>query len=156
MFIFLLIFTTYGGCQSQKTAQKSEEQSSVQQEVRQDTAKKAVVPSSPMPTAIKQNLTAVGVLVESVVLLDSINYKISFVVNTAIPHGGFESIAEVGQRITASPSYVVSEDGTIDMNNERNKRLFNLREAVSNDIFIGKISLTDKHGWVIVDVDAFK
>jgi hypothetical protein len=154
--IILFMFSSYGGCQSPRTTQKEGKQTDIQQEAVRDTIEPVVMQKPPMPTAIKPNLTLIGAVVDSVVVTDSINYKIFFYVNTAIPEGGLESIAEANQRISAVASYVVGEDGRIDMNHERNKRLFRLREAVEGDVFIGKISLTDKHGWVIVDVESFK
>jgi hypothetical protein len=154
--IFLLVFSFYGGCKSPKTTQKEGEQPSVQKDALQDTTERQMMMKPAMPTTIKQNITIVGGVVESVVILDSINYQISFLVNTALPEGGLESIAEIGQKITAVSSYVVSEGGSVDIGNERNQQIFRLRSAVAKDVFIGKISLTDKQGWVIVDVESFK
>lgn len=141
------------GCKSSKDVKQEETRTSdVKDTLREELP---VVPSSPQPSAIKPNVTFIGAYIDSVHLLEGFNYRLFILVQTAIPVGGMESILEPGQHISAMPAYVVNEAGVIDITNERNKKLLELRSAKAGDVFLGQVSLTDKHGWVVTEVEAY-
>jgi hypothetical protein len=125
------------------------------------TVKKDMPPvgNQPIPnpkTAVKENLTFVGAVVESVELLDSINYKLVVKLQTAIPEANYESIIEPGQVITVYPSYQLDEKKKVDMKNPINQKLFELRTMKKKGFFIGKITLSNDMKWYIAQVEVYQ
>jgi len=103
------------------------------------------------PATTKENVTLIGAVVESIELVDSVQFKVAIELRTAIPAGGAESIAEPGQRITVIPAYMSGEAGSLDMSNDRNKRLFDVRSLKQGDFLLGKISLSQNGKWYLID-----
>ncbi len=125
------------------------------------TVKKDMSPvgNQPIPkpkTTVKENLTFVGAVVESVELLDSINYKLVVKLQTAIPEANYESIIEPGQVITVYPSYQLDEKKKVDMKNPINQKLFELRTMKKKGFFIGKITLSNDMKWYITQVEVYQ
>jgi len=69
----------------------------------------------------------VAAIVDSVEILDSLNYKFVVKLQTAIPERNFESVIEPGQIITVYPGYQLNESKQVDMKNQINKKLFEMR-----------------------------
>jgi hypothetical protein len=111
------------------------------------------VPVPVQPPAVKPNLTFVGAAFDSIHHIDSIRYKAYLFVGTAIPEAGNESLVEPGQRLIAEPLYVVSTDGTVDLSNPRNAKLYSLYGKSPREGFLGKVTMIPGRGWFIVDVE---
>jgi|GEM_PF-3233881 len=105
-------------------------------------------------TVIKPNASSVSGIITALELIDSMRYKVSIQVNSSRPEGSMVNLAEPGQQIVAAPQFFLTGSGFIDTTVERNKKLLGIRSARPSDMFIGKISLTAKGNWVIVDVES--
>lgn len=113
-------------------------------------------PISKPKAAVKENLTLVGAVVESVELLDNLNYKFVVKLQTAIPEANYESIIEPGQVITVYPSYQLDENKKVNMKNPINQKLFELRTLKKKGYFIGKITLSNDTKWYITQVEVYQ
>ena len=154
LLFFAFLFFLRWGCSSSDQSQQQTQDSTVVTST-QDTT--ATIPlKSVLPTTIKSNMTTVEAVVDTVLILDSLHYKIKLMISTVIPEGGYESLAENNQTISAIPGYVLNETGVADMNDQRNQGLFRLRDAHHQEPIKGKISLTEKQGWVLVSVVSFR
>jgi hypothetical protein len=111
------------------------------------------IPVPVQPPAVKPNLTFVGAAFDSIHHIDTIRYKAFLFVGTAIPEPGKESLVEPGQRLIAEPLYVVSADGTVDLSNPRNAKLYSLYGKSPRESFLGKVTMIPGRGWFIVDVE---
>jgi hypothetical protein len=117
------------------------------------------VGNQPIPkpkAAVKENLTLVGAVVESIDLLDNLNYKLVVKLQTAIPEANFENIIEPGQVITVYPSYQIDENKNVDMKNPINQKLFELRALKKKGYFIGKVTLSNDMKWYIAQVKVYQ
>lgn len=117
------------------------------------------VGNQPIPkpkAAVKENLTFVGAVVESIELLDNLNYKLVVKLQTAIPEANYENIIEPGQVITVYPSYQLDENKKVDMKNPINQKLFELRTLKKKGYFIGKITLSNDMKWYIAQVEVYQ
>ena len=105
-------------------------------------------------TAIKSNVSSVTGVINGMTLIDSVQYSVSLHINSVQSKGLSENFAEEGQDVTLAPQFVVDEKNSVDVTNERNKKLLRLRYAKAGDTFNGKISLSSNGKWVIIDVES--
>jgi PBP1b-binding outer membrane lipoprotein LpoB len=124
--------------------------------ITKDTAKIVQPPVVEKRAAVKENLTLMGAIVDSVELLDSLNYKFVVKLQTAIPEMNFESVTEPGNIITVYPGYQLNESKQVDMKNPINKKLFELRTLKKGGHFIGKVTLANDMKWYIAQVEVYK
>jgi hypothetical protein len=106
--------------------------------------------------AVKQNLTLVGAIIDSVELIDSLNYKFHVQLQTAIPEAGYESVVEPGQVLSLYPAYQLNENNIIDMNNPVNKKLIQMRILKKKAFIIARITFENDMKWYIIQVEAFQ
>jgi hypothetical protein len=121
-----------------------------------DTVKVVQPPVVEKRTAVKENLTLIAAIVDSVELLDSLNYKFVVKLQTAIPENNFESVIEPGQIITVYPGYQLNESKQVDMKNPISKKLFELRTLKRKGYFIGKVTLANDMKWYITQVEVYQ
>jgi hypothetical protein len=121
-----------------------------------DTIKVVQLPVVEKRTAVKENLTLIGAIVDSVELLDSLNYKFVVKLQTAIPENNFESVIEPGQIITVYPGYQMNESKQVDMKSPINKKLFEMRTLKRRGHFIGKVTLESDMKWYITQVEVYQ
>lgn len=109
--------------------------------------------SSQKQMAIKPNLTLIGAIIVSVDTTDRFAYSVYVELRTAIPERRYESYAEPGQLIRIFPSYKLNEKGTVDVNDERNKRLMEVRAKKVGDFLFGKITMSSDSTWYLLDTE---
>jgi hypothetical protein len=144
LFFVIQVLVIVTGCRHMETSRQAGA----------DSTSAARRPMVKQQTAIKPNTSSVSGIITALELVDSLRYKVSIQVNSSLPEGSMENFAEPGQQIVAAPQFFLSGSGFVDTTVERNKRLLGIRTARSGDMFIGKISLTAKGNWVIVDVES--
>ena len=108
-------------------------------------------PPPPGPPAIKPNLTRIGAEIISIQLIDDTDYSIEVLLNTAIPVGNSETVAEPEQKLMLRPDFARDAEGKILPNDARNKRLLEPRALKSGDPVFGKISLRQNGTWYLID-----
>jgi hypothetical protein len=106
--------------------------------------------------AVKENLTLVGVVVQSVEIIDSLNYKFTVRVQTAIPETNPENIIELDQIVTVYPAFQLDENKKVNLKNPVNQKLFDMRQLKKGGVFMGRIKLANDMKWYIVDVEFFQ
>ncbi len=141
--LFLIIYLT--GCQSNKEALKSEDSSGSEMGFKQQA-----------PNTIKDNSTLVGAVIDSVFLLDDLNYKLVVTLQTAIPERFEETVAEPGRVVELQPRYIFNENKIPDLSHPVNKKLHDLRKIKKGGFFIGNITLTPDFKWYITAVEMFQ
>lgn len=104
-------------------------------------------------TTFKPNVTFVGAVIEEIYVIDEFQFQLKVLLNTAIPDRGMETLIEPGQKLELSPEYFLSNNGEIDLNDERNKKIYQLRTILPGDAFMGNVSLTASGKWVITSVE---
>ena len=114
-----------------------------------DTTKAPAVFSDEQQAAIKQNVSIINAVIDSIVLVGGIPNRLFLHITSVTPQGGMESLAEVGQHIVVSPRYVINQHGAIDQNNEHNKKLLMLQNVRRRDTLKGEISYNLKQGWML-------
>jgi hypothetical protein len=149
LFVFLLALIIVA-CSSNKRTVAEEKN------IPKDTIKVVQLPAVEKRTAVKENLTLIGAIVDSVELLDSLNYKFVVKLQTAIPESNFESVIEPGQIITVYPGYQLNESKQVDMKNPVNKKLFELRTLKRKGNFIGNVTLANDMKWYITYVEVYQ
>jgi hypothetical protein len=107
------------------------------------------------PTAIKPNMSLIGAVITDIILVDEFNFRIGVELRTAVPDGQFESLAEPGQSLRLVPQFRMSDGGMIDRDDERNKRLLEIRSRGAGDFLFGKITLGQDHVWYLVDTTLY-
>jgi PBP1b-binding outer membrane lipoprotein LpoB len=149
LFIFLLALFIVA-CSSDKRTVAEEKT------IPKDTVKVVQTPVITKRAAVKQNLTLVAAIVDSVEILDSLNYMFVVKLQTAIPERNFESFTEPGQIITVYPGYQLDESKQVDMKNPVNKKLFEMRSLKRRGHFIGKVTLASDMKWYITQVEVYQ
>ena len=105
------------------------------------------------PTIIKPNASLISAVIESLVIIDDLQYRIAVRINSSTSVAGMATLAEPGQQTVLSPQYLFSNDKSIETTSDRNKKLMTLRSAKPGDTFRGKISLSGEGKWVLVEVE---
>lgn len=143
LFIVGMIFL-FAGCRSSEISQQSVAGSAEVHGIAANSSK----------AGIRPNASLVSGIINSIDLIDSLQFRLSLQISSSLPAGSMESFAEIGQEVVASPQFYLGEGGTMDLFNERNQRLLKVRDAKSGDMFIGKICLDGKGRWLIVEVES--
>lgn len=114
------------------------------------------VVSSPVkhsqPTAIKSNAVKIEAVVDSVTIVDEIDYQLYITISSILPVEGSETIAETGQHLIVTPEFYKEGNREIDKRHERNMKLLKLRDIKQGDRFKGIISLNSNGRWILIDV----
>ncbi|MBI4811412.1 MAG: hypothetical protein HY800_08260 [Ignavibacteriales bacterium] len=115
------------------------------------------VVSSPVkhsqPTAIKSNAVKVEAIVDSVTIVDEIDFRLFITVSSISVVEGSETIAETGgQHLIVTPEFYKEGNRKIDKRHERNMKLLKLRTYKQGDRLQGIISLNSNGRWILVDV----
>lgn len=105
------------------------------------------------PSALKQQVSYVTGVVDTVIIIDPTRYTISVRVTSVASGGMGESIAEPGQRVTLIPQFVNDADGKPDLSHRRSKKLISLRSAKSGDTIQCSIIYSIENGWMIIDTN---
>lgn len=103
------------------------------------------------PTAIKQNFSYVEAVVDSVIVIDESQYRLSIRLITVSPGSAAENLAEPGQILTVVPQFVKDAGGSSENDSDRNKRLLLLRSAKRGDKMSGNISRSADGRWFLID-----
>lgn len=93
----------------------------------------------------------IGAVLRSIDMVDSMRYVLTLELRTVLPAGNAESLAESGQMVTVYPDYVTGPDGGISLDNERNKRLREIRSIKPGESVIGRITLRQDGKWYLFD-----
>jgi len=101
-------------------------------------------------TAIAANFSHATVAVDTVVITDSLRYTAYLYVTKVSPGDRLPSLAEPGAHIAASPVYMRSAGGKVDIAAERNSGLFALRRAKAGDTLEVTVSLLSDGSWSLV------
>jgi hypothetical protein len=133
------------GCSSPQTAKTLSSGQDTVRETGQDRELKT--------TSLKRNGGVFTAVIEAVTILDELRYRLTVRLTTMAALEGMDAPSGQGQHLDLSPEYVLDANGTVDLSNERNKRLMTLRSAKPGDEVTGKISLVPEKGWVILDVE---
>ncbi len=104
-------------------------------------------------TTIQANISHIVATVKGVVILDTVDYRITVHVDSSSAIGGLANFAEPGADITLSPRYFAAADGTVDITNDRNKRLYSLRSLQTGASVRGKVVRQPNGNWEIADLD---
>ncbi len=142
----VIALAAYAGCASSSSGDQTAAAG------RETSPAPARAPGAGAPNAMKQNATAVGARVDSLLIIDALSYRLALTIDSAAPVGGIDSFADSGQQISAVPGYVTDETGRPDTLNERNLRLMKGRAFKPGDHFRGIISLRSSGGWVLTDL----
>ena len=105
------------------------------------------------PTTIKPNASLVTAVIDSLILIDDLQYRIAVRINSSTSVAGMATLAEPGQRTVLSPQYLLDNNKSIETTSDRNKKLLTLRSSKPGDTFHGKISLVEEGKWVLVEVE---
>ena len=105
------------------------------------------------PTTIKQNVSYVTAVVDSIHLLGEYDYRLFATIRTVTSKDGMESFVEPHQQLELRPALQTVDDQGADANDERNKKILQLRTTQRGDSFIGSISLTIPGGWILTHVE---
>lgn len=103
-------------------------------------------------TVMKPNFIAITASVESVVVIDSVRYRLIVHLKSATSNEGMEAPAS-DQRLELTPQFIRAADSSIDATHARNKRLLSLRRAQPGDTFSGTIALNPQRQWLLIEVD---
>jgi hypothetical protein len=104
-------------------------------------------------TAMKPNISRVTATVKSIVIIDTVDYRITAHIDSSAAIGDMPVFAEPGAEIALTPRYVKEAHGVVNIANERNKRLYSLRSLKEGAVFHGKIVRQPNGDWEIVDID---
>jgi|GEM_PF-2583798 len=141
-FLFCVLGAT--GCFASKTADQS------QHSVNDSTAVAAFPESHHAPNAVQQNISSIEAVVDSVLLIDEQQYKVSVLVRTLLlPEGGF---ASPGEHLMLTPQFVLTDSSTVDMMNPKNLSLLSVRSLKKGNMFKGKISLNQQRSWILYEI----
>ena len=110
-------------------------------------------PKVSQPTTIKPNVTIVHAVIDSIANIDDTQYRLFVRVTSVEPMEDLPSLVEPNQQLTLTPQYIATESGQIDLSQDVNKRLFDLRSARIGAKFIGRVALLDGGTWVLLDVN---
>jgi hypothetical protein len=106
-------------------------------------------------TALKQNLSAVEAVIDSVALGPAPGeYSLRVTLTRTTGVEPMENLAEAGQKITLVPQYVLGSTGAPDTASVRNKGLMGLRSATKGETLKGRIALGSDGRWVLVEVNS--
>jgi hypothetical protein len=103
--------------------------------------------------AMKANISRVTATVKSIVIIDTVDFRISAHIDSSSAIGDMPVFAEPGAEIALTPRYVMEARGVVNISNERNKRLYSLRSLKEGAVFHGKIVRQSNGNWEIVDID---
>jgi hypothetical protein len=150
--VILAVVFVLSGCSSSKTSNhdSSADTSSTESQV----SSGAIQPHK-QPTVVKDNSSLIAAIVTAIDSIDVLQFRIHLDLRTAIPAGSQESLAEPGQQIIAIPLYRKDEYGMVDMRDERNQRLGELRATKVGDSVFGTITLGHDGVWYFVDTKLF-
>ncbi|MDI6765962.1 MAG: hypothetical protein QME52_03970 [Bacteroidota bacterium] len=104
------------------------------------------------PTTLKENAALIDAIIDSLIVIDDLQYELSIAIIKVSSIGAIDNFAEVGQRMTVKPNYVLDDSHKIDLLNERNKRLLKIKALKAGGIIKGKITLTKAGEWLLADV----
>jgi hypothetical protein len=104
------------------------------------------------PTVFKQNISVIEGRIDSVITDDDRNFRVMVTINSSIPEEDIDSYADAGQQIICVPEYFIGDNGKIDEENNRNRKLMLLRGVKPGEHIKVKISLGRKGEWKIIEV----
>jgi hypothetical protein len=104
-------------------------------------------------TAMKPNISRVTATVKSIVIIDTVDYRISAHIDSSAAIGDMPGFAEPGAEIALTPRFILEAHGLVNISNERNKRLYFLRSLKEGAVFNGKIVRQPNGDWEIVDIE---
>lgn len=143
--LLIIILFHHLGCKSTDSSSKSESTPGT------DTPQH---PSSPsvQPTALKPNSSTITATVDSIMILDDVQYRLAIHTTSVEPVGDLASLAEAGQNLVVMPSFVSTDDGKADLTNDRNKKLLAVRSAKKGDVIRGRVSLNRDGKWFLTEI----
>jgi hypothetical protein len=102
---------------------------------------------------VKPNRTLIGAIILAIDTTDQPNYTVDIELRTAIPDRESDSLVEPGQRLRVVPSYKTDDRGVVDGNDERNRRLMEVRSRKVGDFLFGKITMSRDSTWYLIDTE---
>lgn len=123
----------------------------VAQQNQRDSSQTAQQQGGSQSTTIKDNFSLIGAVISAIDTLSEFQYTLHIHLQTALPAGSLESLAEPGQQLEVIPLYHRDESGKIDWNDVRNKRLVEVCSKKEGDFLLGKISLGKNGKWYLID-----
>lgn len=102
---------------------------------------------------VKPNLTLIGAIILAIDTTDHPHYSVDIELRTAIPDSQSESFVEPGQQLRVVPSYKFDDRGVVDVNDERNRRLMEVRSRKVGDFLFGKITMSRDSTWYLLDTE---
>lgn len=109
-------------------------------------------PMPPPPPAVKDNLTLIGAEILSMKVTSEYDFELGIRLQTALPAGTGETIAEPGQQLVVRPAFVLDGSGKVITENDRNKRLREVLTLKVGDPLIGKIGMQQNGMWYLIDM----
>lgn len=142
--LFLLFFPAFFfGCCSTRQQQR---------EVSADSSGNvplSVEAQSANPTVMKPNFIAITATIESLIVIDTIRFRLMVVLHSASSTEGMESLS-AGERIELTPKYILADDSSINPNDARNKELLSIRSASAGEQISGVIMWNPTHHWLLL------
>jgi len=105
------------------------------------------------PSAITQQVSYVSGIIDSVIVVDTMRYKITLRLTSVASGGSGESMAEPGQRLTLVPQFVSDANGHPDLSHSRTKSLMSLMSAKKGDTIRCSIVYSIGNGWMLIDTN---
>ena len=102
-------------------------------------------------TVMKPNFIALTATVESVVVIDTLRYRLIVRTTSATSNEGME-VPTAGERLELTPQFLLTGDSTIDVASARNGRLSSFRHAGRGKTFSGTILQNREHRWILINV----
>ncbi len=143
--LFVILFSSLlGGCCSTGEGRKG------------SSADTSVAASSPpndgrdRSTVMKPNFIALTATVESVVVIDTLRYRLIVRITSATSNEGME-VPTAGERLELTPQFLLTGDSTVDLASARNTRLSSFRHAGRGKTFSGTILQNREHQWILID-----
>jgi len=137
-----------GSCCSTEHAQKETSREASQQ----TTPAQGAGPDTSAPTVMKPNFITMTATIDSIIVLDSIRYRLIIRLISASSTEGAEA-PNTDQRLVLVPQFVQAKESTEDWTNPRNARLLALRRKHQGDTISGTISLNKQQQWILIDVN---
>lgn len=117
-------------------------------------AETSSLPKLTQPAAIKQNVSLIEAVIDSVIHIDDTRFTLSLTVrSTREIEEDLPSLAEPGQKITVTPEFLPGGEKEIDLKDDRNRRLLALRSATSGTLVRGRVSLIAPGRWILADIE---
>lgn len=108
-------------------------------------------PTNSQVTTIKENISFVTARILEINRKSDTDYSLKILILESNSDESLPNFAVINEEINAKPRFILNENGNIDFNDSRNKKLIELSKSRKDEIVNLTLTRTLKEGWLILD-----